>query len=99
MKSNLITKVQHDDDPKLKNINFETFELGKINVIVSIIAGQDYFSLPRKISAKLKQDLFKLTETAKTLFITSGLLIVNLYRAFFNKKYVFIIFLKESMIG
>ena len=99
MKSNFITKVQHDDDPKLKNINFETFELGKIKVIVSIITGQDYFSLPRKISAKLKQDLFKLTETAKTLFITSGLLIVNLYRAFFNKKYVFIIYLKESMIG
>jgi len=51
--------------------------LGKINVIVSIIAGQDYFSLPRKISAKLKQDLNKLTETAKTLFITAGLLIVK----------------------
>ena len=73
MKSNLLTKVNNENEAKTKIEYIEKFELAKMNVIVSIIGGEDYLSFPKKISIKLKKELAKLTETVKTFFITDGL--------------------------
>lgn len=73
MKSNLLTKVNDENEAKTKIEYIEKFELAKMNVIVSIIGGEDYLSFSKKISIKLKKELAKLTETVKTLFITDGL--------------------------
>ncbi len=73
MKSNLLAKVNNENEAKTKIEYIEKFELAKMNVIVSIIGGEDYLSFSKKISIKLKKELAKLTETVKTLFITDGL--------------------------
>jgi hypothetical protein len=68
-----LLKQNGEESSFLRTINFK-LDLKKINFIVSIVGCTDHIELPNKIRKFLKDALFKLTDTARVLFIMGGFL-------------------------